>query len=317
MDSPLVSIIVPVYNTEEYLAECLDSITQQKYRNLDIILVDDGSTDRCPEICDYYAKNDSRIHIIHQHNKGVSGALNTGLTAVKGAYITFSGSDDTIDPDHISNMVQLLDSKHDIACSPIKRDLPKQCEEVLSGEDALKKVIYKGHDDYMWYLVNKLFRNTLVEHVTFMPDEHYGEDFSFIWKTFLKAKTVAFGTIKTYNYRQSSTSVSLASFNEKHLSYLTVGNRFYEHIKEHRPKLMQEAEYVQARVLYRLLNIMLQGGSDKATYKYYAKLLKENQASVFKNKEVPLLFKAKLFLKIYFDRLYYYIWLVVSHFERK
>ena len=96
-NKPLLSVIVPIYNVEEYLEKCLDSIINQTYKNLEIILVDDGSPDKCPQICDEYAKKDDRIVVIHKENGGVSSARNLGLDIAKGEFITFVDSDDWID----------------------------------------------------------------------------------------------------------------------------------------------------------------------------------------------------------------------------
>ena len=97
----LVSIIVPVYGTEAYLSACIDSILNQSYKNIQIILVDDKSPDKCPEICDDYAKKDSRIIVVHQENKGVSGARNTGLLHATGDYIMFFDCDDELYHDSV------------------------------------------------------------------------------------------------------------------------------------------------------------------------------------------------------------------------
>lgn len=93
---PLITVVVPIYKVEQYLAECVDSILNQTYTNLEIYLVDDGSPDRCGEICNEYAKKDSRIRVIHQENKGLSGARNSAIDVFKGEYITFVDSDDWI-----------------------------------------------------------------------------------------------------------------------------------------------------------------------------------------------------------------------------
>lgn len=98
MDKPLVSVIVPVYNVEKYLDECVRSIMNQTYQNLEILLIDDGSTDRSPEMCDTYARQDSRVKVIHQHNQGLSAARNTGMNSMKGEYFGFVDSDDYIEP---------------------------------------------------------------------------------------------------------------------------------------------------------------------------------------------------------------------------
>lgn len=94
----VISVIVPIYNVERYLEKCVNSILNQSYADLEIILVDDGSHDKCPDICDEYAKHDSRIKVIHRANGGLSDARNAGLDIAKGEYISFIDSDDYIDP---------------------------------------------------------------------------------------------------------------------------------------------------------------------------------------------------------------------------
>lgn len=105
MSSPLISIIVPVYKVEPYLRRCLDSIVNQTYTNLEIILVDDGSPDNCPQICDEYAAKDNRIVVIHKENGGLSDARNAGLDICKGEYISFVDSDDWVDERYIEVMI--------------------------------------------------------------------------------------------------------------------------------------------------------------------------------------------------------------------
>ena len=104
MNNPLISVIVPIYNVERYLKACVDSIVNQTYSNLEIILVDDGSPDKCPEICDEYAKRDKRIKVIHQENGGLSAARNAGINVVRGEFLTFIDSDDFVS----KNYVELL-----------------------------------------------------------------------------------------------------------------------------------------------------------------------------------------------------------------
>ena len=106
MSQALISIIVPIYKVEKYLSRCIDSILAQTYKNLEIILVDDGSPDKCPEICDKYAKEDSRIKVIHKKNGGVSSARNAGLDVATGKYIFFVDSDDIITEDALSNLYE-------------------------------------------------------------------------------------------------------------------------------------------------------------------------------------------------------------------
>lgn len=120
MKTPLISVIVPVYKVEAYLHQCVESIRSQTYSNLDIILVDDGSPDRCPEICDYYSSIDPRIRTIHQENRGLSGARNSGLKIAKGDYIAFVDSDDWLAPDCYSRCMEVVNrTSADIVCYDI------------------------------------------------------------------------------------------------------------------------------------------------------------------------------------------------------
>lgn len=109
---PLVSVIIPVYNVEEYLRKCLESVLRQSYDNLEIIIIDDGSTDKSPEICDEYASRDNRMKVIHKDNAGVSTARNTGLLHMQGRFLAFVDSDDEVYPDYIAAMVDAMQSSN-------------------------------------------------------------------------------------------------------------------------------------------------------------------------------------------------------------
>ena len=111
MSSPCLSIIVPVYKSEKYLDNCIRSIIDQNYKDWELILVDDGSPDKCPQICDKYSKNDDRIKVLHIENGGQSKARNMGIDEAKGTFITFVDSDDDIEPDTYKENISLL-TKH-------------------------------------------------------------------------------------------------------------------------------------------------------------------------------------------------------------
>ena len=106
-DNDLISIIIPIYNVEKYMEKCLNSVVNQTYNNIEIILIDDGSKDKSREICDNYAKKDNRIKVVHKENNGVSSARNTGIDMSKGKYITFIDSDDYIDTDYIETLYKI------------------------------------------------------------------------------------------------------------------------------------------------------------------------------------------------------------------
>lgn len=110
--NPKISIIVPIYNVEKYLQKCVDSILCQTYKNLEIILVNDGSPDNCPAICDEYAKKDKRIKVIHKQNGGVSSARNAGLDVATGKYVQFVDSDDWVEPEYSKTMINLIEENN-------------------------------------------------------------------------------------------------------------------------------------------------------------------------------------------------------------
>ena len=181
----MVSIIVPVYNVEEYLRECVDSILNQTYSDVEVILVDDGSTDQSGNICDEYAKMDSRIKMIHKKNGGVSAARNTGIGEASGEYLMFVDSDDAIHPElveaymtHLSGCISLCDFESDQEkwrqFQPEKDGI--QIEQV--ERSAFMKLFYM---DYMNVPFNKLFRADMIKenNILFPEGKSLGEDLIF------------------------------------------------------------------------------------------------------------------------------------------
>ena len=169
MKFELISVIVPVYNVEKYLDKCLESIVNQSYKNLDIILVDDGSPDKCPEMCDQWAKRDERIRVIHKENGGLSSARNAGLERATGEYIIFVDSDDEISVDCIERLSATLKEKqYDI----IVGNILTIGDDVLSRTLSLKLAdgtILRGKEIEKTYrnkwnmcAVNKLYKTSLI-----------------------------------------------------------------------------------------------------------------------------------------------------------
>ena len=134
MYEDLISVIVPVYNVENYLRECLDSIVAQTYRNIEVILVDDGSKDSSGKICDEYADKDNRIKVIHKENGGVSAARNTGLDIAKGEWISYVDSDDYIESTMIETLICLA-KKNDVELAMCSFKDISECENVTQEND--------------------------------------------------------------------------------------------------------------------------------------------------------------------------------------
>lgn len=212
----LISIIVPIYNVEDYLCRCIDSIINQTYKNLEIILVDDESPDRCGVICDEYAQKDNRIKVIHQKNKGLSGARNTGIESANGRYIAFVDSDDYI----ASDMYEILYSdieKYNAGISICNRyyefedgrrvERYKQTREtkVYSGKEAIIEMNnYSSFDMSAW---DKLYRRELFDEIRF-PEGKLSEDFFIMYKLLDKAQIVTFNPKHLYIYVQRNNSIS-------------------------------------------------------------------------------------------------------------
>ena len=149
--NPLISIIIPVYNVEKYLSECIESVINQTYKNLEIILVNDGSTDSCPQICEEYAAKDNRIKVIHKKNGGLSDARNIGLKQATGALISFVDSDDLLSLDFCQRLLDaLIESDADIVeCDFVKFE--EETEEINEVEETDFELFINSNDDELLF----------------------------------------------------------------------------------------------------------------------------------------------------------------------
>ena len=224
---PLLSIIVPVYKVEKYLTACLDSILMQTYTNFELIVIDDGSPDGCPSICDSYAARDKRLRVIHQNNAGLAAARNKGLDEARGDLIGFVDSDDTISPSMYMVLYEAMSgSKADISvCNyqcvdeagyPVLEEGRPIRDEVLEGTAA---IIRKLEEDKNWYWViacNKLYRRKLLESLRF-PQGKLHEDEFFIHHVLVRCHKAACVSDALYIYLQRGGSITGSGFNLKRL----------------------------------------------------------------------------------------------------
>lgn len=160
-----ISIIIPVYKVEQYLDRCVESVVKQTYENIEIILVDDGSPDNCPVLCDAWAAKDSRIKVIHKENAGVSAARNSGMEIATGEYIGFVDSDDYIEPEMFENLAAgITQSSSDLAVSGfIKYEKPVSAETEYDCTAADAQVMLFGSDYYEGYIWNKLYSAKVIK----------------------------------------------------------------------------------------------------------------------------------------------------------
>lgn len=227
---PLISVIVPVYNVEKYLKRCLDSIRKQTYSNIEILLIDDGSTDQSGRICDDFAKLDSRVRVFHKENGGVSTARNLGIEQAKGEYITFVDSDDYVDSDYIEYLYHLASAQKCLIalCGYYVRFVEKnKCHyegnknkrtEILDDVQCIEKLLY-NEDGVAVFIWGKLYHNSLLKGFRY-PDKNFAEDVETTYKIFHEAHKIACGYLCKYNYCIRENSATTRVFNPMHFNLI-------------------------------------------------------------------------------------------------
>lgn len=235
-DKMLVSVIVPVYNAEKYLARCIDSICTQTYIDLEILLIDDGSRDNSGIICDEYAKKDKRIRVIHRENSGVSITRNIGIKEAKGDYIAFVDADDFIDKDMLDTLVKrAIKCCSDIVmCKYYIKKLKEvsvvamDYEEVYNGEEDVKsKLLYAYYTDYhngLYSLCNKLIKRSIYStyDIEFNPFLKRGEDAWFIFQCLKHCRRVDFIPEPYYYYCQNDNSIMHTLYEDQYEKWVYV-----------------------------------------------------------------------------------------------
>lgn len=224
-----ISIIVPIYNVEKYLKKCVESLINQTYKNIEIILVDDESPDNCPILCEEYKKKDKRIKVIHKKNGGLSDARNKGLEETTGEYVLFVDSDDYIELDTCMKFTNILCNKNidiiignAIKFNDNKKEYIKHTSEdlnVVSGKEYLKKELSNNSMQMMAWL-NLYRRNFLLDNSLFFKKGLLHEDEEFTPRAFLKAKKVLPTDIIFYNYIIRENSITTKRNQIKNLRHI-------------------------------------------------------------------------------------------------
>lgn len=264
VDQPLISVIVPIYNVEDYLIRCVESIIHQTYNNLEIILIDDGSTDCCGKICDDYKEKDNRIKVIHKSNGGLSEARNVGLDNMTGTYVTCIDSDDFVSPFYISNLYTALCENHsDMASSwfveyydgdviPNAQQLVGNQQEVLVREGYFKRLLYQdGVEISAW---GKLYRSDFFNDVRYPVGKLY-EDVPTTYLLVDKAEKIAVIPNVDYYYFQRENSIAQAKFSIRKMDAISHMHILGDFIKTKYPQLKQAFE---CRYFSAVCNILFQ-----------------------------------------------------------
>ncbi len=243
-----VSIVIPVYNVEKYIVKCVSSVMNQTYSNIEIILVDDGSTDKSGEICDVLATKDSRIKVYHKKNGGPSDARNYGIDRVHSKYITFIDSDDYVTKDYVKYLLGLLKkTKSDIASCSYKRIyssadcLNKQKEhiEVMKSSKAIEMYLYKKTFTASAHC--KIYKSELFSNIRY-PVGYIYEDMAVICELLAAANSIAVSNQQKYYYRQRENSIMRGAFHSGKMQRIEVAETVRSFIQQQYPEILSAAE---------------------------------------------------------------------------
>lgn len=244
----LISVIVPVYKVEEYLHRCVNSILNQTYRELELILVDDGSPDGCPGMCDAYEVTDNRVRVVHKANGGLSDARNAGLSIAQGEYIAFVDSDDWVEPDYLETMMNALQhSGSDICECGVQKayDYPAPEDREIQGTmtvydtvEALRLLILDR--DLKQHVWNKLYNRACLCNIPFAVGK-INEDEFWMYQVFGNAKRVVKVDRVLYHYFQRSGSIMGSGYSLRRLDVLEAKQERQNYIEARYPTLAQIA----------------------------------------------------------------------------
>lgn len=314
----LISIVIPVYNVEQYLNKCIESVLKQTYQNFEVILVDDGSTDKSGIICDTFS--DSRIKVIHKKNGGLSDARNVGTKYAKGCYITWVDSDDTIHEDYLKILYNLAknnnadisaggfyiyEENHEIGIISERYEV-----EVLRGEEALQRVL-KG-ELRGTSACGMLVANYLAQKFQFPYKKYHEDDFT-TFKLYLNAQIVVCTNQPLYYYLQRIGSITHKAFGQGDIDQLDAADYIYDSCRNLGESL-ENAAFVKKTENY--INIMLKFAKlkkiDIKTYNRLEEFYRTNKFRIYKctnirrNKKIKLVLRRLGILEvvIYFRRLF-------------
>lgn len=295
MERDLISVIIPVYNVEKYLKNCLDSVINQTYKNIEIILVDDGSTDDCPNICDEYALKDTKIKVIHKQNGGLSDARNVGIEQARGKYITFIDSDDDVETEYVEYLYNLLitnNTKMSIAAHTVVSKKNKinygigYLDKVLTTEECLDRMLCeKG---FFISACAKLYSKELFDDIEF-PRGKLNEDNGTIYKLIFKCENIAYGNKSIYNYYKRENSITTSKFTLKKMDLIELTDKMCDEIDEKFPQLKESTDKKRITSRFSILRQMLVNElneEQKQVEQKIEKYIKQRKKMILKNKKM-------------------------------
>lgn len=311
----LISIILPIYNVEKYLDKCMRSVMNQTYHNLEIIMVDDGSTDSCPFLCDEYAKKDFRITVYHKENGGLSDARNYGIEKANGEYITCIDSDDYVDGNYIEYLYTLLKKykskmaicQHRVLYNNGAVKENSICDdELITNKDCIERMLY--HDIIDTSAWAKLYHRSLFENVRY-PKGRLFEDISTTYALMLQCPKIAVGYEAKYNYIYHDNSIVNGAFNLKKLDLIDMTDEMAKNVLAVYPDLRQAVIRRQVYARFSTLNQMLNTSEYEEKRKELISYIKAHKKEVQNNPKTPRRDKVAITLLDIGYGFYRFVWL--------
>ncbi len=332
-NSSLVSIIIPMFNGENTILKCLESIQKQTYKNLEIIIVNDGSTDNSLEVCKKFINLDNRFTLYSKSNSGVSSTRNFALKLVSGKFVTFIDCDDIVNTKYIESLCSVIElSRADICISSFSRisnsDLFEKKIELINQEKSLDdfKAINMSPskalesmimtDVFKWEVCGKLFRFDVVDQLYFDESEVLFEDFTFTCKTLARSSKIVYVPLKMYNYTDNPVSASKQKYSDKLLHLIKTTENFDNFILQNFPMLDYCSKYFKALIYFDILDKIICSSnsfldcynsyrSDRYSGKTYFKLLLGLKGEILILNNIPKRIKVKYLFT--FNRFVYFI----------
>ena len=312
-----ISIIVPVYKVEFYLEKCVNSIINQTYKNLEIILVDDGSPDNCGAMCEELAKVDNRIKVIHKENGGLSSARNAGIDIATGEYVAFIDSDDWIEPDFIEVLEKLLtENDADFSVCGMHNEYTEEStlvrnHKISTSVVELSDIFVQIIDNPLFYgyAWNKLFKKDIIAKIRFDETLLFCEDIDYSVRVADKCQKVAFTSEKLHHYRHHSLSMTgEIKYNPRKLYILRAFKNMMPYYAKNCPSKVSTLNKNYLKVAISLKgNMILNKVSDNEVINELNSIITEYYPKVLKDKSIKLSTKINIFISNKFPGIILYI----------
>lgn len=319
MNNDLISIIIPVYNSEQYIENCIKSVLEQTYKNLEIIIINDGSVDSSLQKCQSF--KDSRIKIVNKKNEGLSVARNEGIKLAKGKYINFIDSDDIVEKDYIEYLYKLI-KKYEVKMSICSYKVIKENgkvlnygnkynEELLNTKQALSKMLCEqGFNSSAWA---KLYEKDLFKNIEY-PKGKICEDLGTTYKLIMNCKFIAYGNEEKYYYYKRSNSIINSQFSLKRLDVINLSKQLAKDINAEFPNLRDETNRI---IIYSKFSVLRQVVNSKKPNKKLMEVLRiqilKQWKQFFTNSRLSKRDKYAFVTLLFGNRCYRFCWNLYSY----